>query len=1382
MSQPASALARSSLGDPGRLAVSAGRPGADRLADPDRVLPPGWRRSADRLVVVTGDATGLHVLVADASDGYVWRTVATLAVSGTDTTQWIGQACVTGDGRHAVVVYAPRSITNDPQAMGDGALAAVVNLSTGQVTQVGLGVSAAYFDPGCGTGQTAVLTQGGFGAGLTPALADATRLMTLDATTGKIVSMVTVPGELTSAVPWRGQIAAADGARLLRVGSHGQVSVMAAAAGPVFHLVPDASGGLGFQVVSGRRVQVRRWASGRDRLIATAPVGSVELSQTGGRVFVTGRHARQLGHMPAAWRSLDVPAGADISTTGMFAVTSAVTPLDMGAGVRSTARPDAAQPVYIDGQATASGQQAVFAVPAAPAAGVSPMPRPLLGLGGATAPPGRAGEQKTVRPSAVNPATTTYDPDRTCAVARNDPTIQTYQPSAEQVEWAADQAVQGDLTGKQGPNLYGSGLPAYSPQGIFPAPGLDGGGNVPAQVLLGVLAQESNLDQASDHAIIGQTGNFMPSYNWYGDYASLTLQPGTYVDWAASDCGYGIAQVTTGMCMAGNSNCGSNNEPFPYDNQVAVAIDYEANIAAGLQILEQKWNQLYQQGIIPNDANPKYIENWWFAVWDYNSGMEPDAQNGNTTGCTPGPKCTDSDGDWGLGWVNNPANMSYPPDRPEFLYPSYVSPGGTVYSTSYDLSHPQYWSYEEKVMGFAYYGFTAYNYVKQTWEQAYHPGQWPSSSTGYSQPPYTQFCSQAASTNDHCDPSDVLTGKDSDATDPCQQPDSLADHCWWHWPSTWTNCANTCGQQFLTYAKGKANPGDPGVPPGYAPDCSSSPLPSDAVIVGDTASSIPAPLGCGESWKTNGGTITWKFAPGVDPVSPQTVYPSKIDFHQIGGGYSGHFWFTHTIPSSSASPGGNQPPQTGNSGDAELQVTGTWSPPSSVTGWTRIMAAIPDEGAWDPEANYQISLGNGTTEYRVVNQAYQVDTWVSLGFFDLSKGASVSLSNVTWLGLGDDIAWDAMAFIPASKPAADYVAMGDSYSSAEGLSPYVPTSDYNYSGMQDTCHRSASQSYADLVTLPGSQSGSIEKEAATPSGKVQFAFTACSGVLTPDITENAIDRDCSTAPYSTWCGWDEAGYTDWTNKYEGSGGPAVTNVVAGTSTPSTSIEIPQADQGWLSPTTTLVTITQGGDDARFSSVMSACVEADNIVSPDPGGCSGSNFYLTHNGVVDPQPLYKFEPQVISAVGWHLEQAYAAIAAAAPNAEIIVLGYPRLFAGDLDPSSGCSVDAASEITVPDETMLNSFGDQLDAQISGAVAHEQAAGVDIHYIDPNNAFAGHEVCSSTPWINGVVNEEVSNAGTAIPGTDSFHPMAAGQKEFATLIDECLAGTLPSADGKC
>jgi hypothetical protein len=1033
----------------------------DRLAMPGPVLGAGWRSSHDRAVAVAGDATGLHVLAATAADGYAWHTVATLGARGADTAQWIGQACLTGGGKRAVVVYAPREITNTPSALGYGALAAVVDLATGRVTQLRAGVSISYFDPGCGTGQNAVLTQGGTGASPLPGPLT-TRLMVLDTVTGKVTATVTVPGQVTSAVPYRGAIAAVTGAGVVDVSAAGAERLLARTTGTAFRLAPDAAGGLGFQVVAGPRAQLWRYAAGGAALVGTAALGAVELAQVGGRVFVTGPHAGELGRLPAGWRAVDAPAFSQVSSTGALAVIATAGAEGAAHGqslaAQAAAPPTVAQPVQIIGWATATGKSVSFTVPAAARLTEARLTegarrggtgRELGAVASSQAASGAAG--------APNPATTTWDPDRACSVPRNDPSTETYQPSDQQIEWAADQAVRGDLKDTRGPHLYGSGLPAYTPQGMFPLPALEGGGTVPPQVLLGILTQESSLDQASFHVIIGQAGNAETSFDWYGDGGNYT-----YVDWAKADCGYGIAQVTSGMCRAGHYHCAN---PLPYEQQEAIDVDYQANIAAGLQILADKWNQLYKLGITPNTGNPAYIEDWYFAVWAYNSGLEPATKaDGNPTGCSPSPTCTDSGGNWGLGWADNPANDAYPPDRPSFLEQSSAkAPGGGTYTLTWELAHPQYWPYQEKVMGWAFNGFTNYSYVAHKYVQAYQFGKWPNGAAAPAIAPHTAMCTPA----DHCDPGDVPPHAVKDPANPCTLSGNLADHCWWHSPVTWTSCASTCGTGVFAYSATAPDPGYPGVPKGYAPDCRQRPAP--AVVVGDTASSLPKPLGCGSSWHYNGGVMTWQF--GSATSKGTTTYPSKIDFHQIAAGYGGHFWFTHTIPSAQAggqvpvtaqgpsdgvtgafrAPGGQggslplvnrvtgdfrpsggsgpwgpgaRPreggvlPRASNCATAaapSLQVTGTWTPPG-LTGSVTVWAALPNYGAQAPAATYQVVTGTGAEPQDVViDQAAGRDVWVSLGTYNLSAGAHVSLSNVDCSGhSGQDIAWDAMAFVPGS--------------------------------------------------------------------------------------------------------------------------------------------------------------------------------------------------------------------------------------------------------------------------------------------------------------------------------------------------------------------------------
>src|SRR5581483_2146241 len=163
---------------------------------------------------------------------------------------------------------------------GFAGLAAIVNLVSGRVVTLHTGVSIAYFDPGCGTGQNAVLTQS-LGADDTTG----TRLITINAPTGKVISDVRMAGQVTSAVPYRGQVAAVRGGELVAIGQRGQIHGLASVAGQAFRLVPDAIGGLGYVVGLGVRVKVHRVEAGGDRVFGAAGVGSVELAQTVGKVW-----------------------------------------------------------------------------------------------------------------------------------------------------------------------------------------------------------------------------------------------------------------------------------------------------------------------------------------------------------------------------------------------------------------------------------------------------------------------------------------------------------------------------------------------------------------------------------------------------------------------------------------------------------------------------------------------------------------------------------------------------------------------------------------------------------------------------------------------------------------------------------------------------------------------------------------------------------------------------------------------------------------------------------------------------------------------------------------------------------------------------------------
>jgi lysophospholipase L1-like esterase len=1097
----------------GQLASPGGTqaaPGTARLSDPARVLPSGWQRSSDEAVTVAGDSTGLHVLAASEASGYGWRTVATLGDPAVETDSWIGQACVTASGGYAVVVYAPEQAANMAGAQGVLGRAAIVNLRTGAVKDLGGGYSIAYFDPGCGTGDQAALTRGGWANDASNA-AMSTTLVLADAATGRVSAPVKVAGQLTSAVPYGGQIAAAGSKGLEQVSASGKTRLLAAAAAVPFRLTPAADGSLGYQTMAGKRVDLWQLAGGHPRRVASAQAGSVELRQIGGRVWLVGPQASKVAGLPRQWQPVDAPAIAQPSTTGTLAVT------DAGAAAPAKGQrydPASPQAVAISTQlltgkrGTASFKVATTAAP------------PPAAKAATTAVAGLAASRTVLAAAtaqtAGSPSTPVSD-DRTCAIPLDDPSIQAYQPNFQQVEWAVDQAVQGTLTDQRPAGLYGSSLPSYTPQGLFSLPSVAGGGSLPAQVLLGVLTAESNLQQASVHVIQGQTANPLTSFNWYGNWINGETTDTGMINWEGSDCGYGIGQITSGMCVAQGQNNDSEcayqppGEMSP-EQQLAVAVDYQANIAKAAQLLIGEWNTLTQNAIIPTgpgvpsgDPYSKYVGEWYMAIWAYNSGLEPGSPKlGNTTGCSPGPTCTDnggSGGNWGLGYADNPINPIYPPDRPVFNGTSSApTPTGTTYSANWDASHPQYWPYQEKVIAWAFDSITLWDYSQGKDIQAY---AWAHGTTMV--PPYDHFCTVALNS---CDPSNVDFTK-ATAPDSCTLSN---DHCWWHYPNGWQattptlTCSN-CGQGVITYAAGAAAPGPEPIAPQFAQTCASS-LPSNAVIVGNGGQSA---LGCpGQNW-TSKGSFTWNFA-----ADSNGNYSSKIYFDQIGAGFGGHFWFGYAQPSATPS---------------STVITGTWNPPSSVSGWTDIRVALPSYGANADGASYQVSPGGSASGRDVlVNQGATTgtNTWVDLGAFDLGSGANVSLSNVTpntitinGSGTGSDLAWSAAAFIPVSGPSWTYTAMGDSYSSGEGNPPY----DVGTAGGCDRSQEAFGRQFA---------------AADSSIGNAGIQHIACSGATTKNLTTTGQNGEQ----------------------------PQISQMYSGTK---------------------LVTATIGGNDIGFASVLTSCL-------------------------------------------------------------------------------------------------------------------------------------------------------------------------------------------------
>ncbi|WP_329091639.1 hypothetical protein [Streptosporangium sp. NBC_01469] len=811
--------------DPARSSVEPARR--------DSLLPDGWRASKDVAVTTAGDATGFHVLAAEAGEGYQWRTVATLSEPGMETDQWVGNACLTGSGRNVVAVYAPRHFTNRSWLFARGAFAAVIDLTTGAVTKLKDQVSLAYFNPGCGSGDSVALTQG------TIEERNSTRLLVVDTGAKRLTRTITVPGQVTSAIPVGETVVAATGHRLVEVAPGGGLKTLATTGSLPFDLRPTADGGVAFAEHADGVVKIKQYQQESTRELASGRLGELSIrSGVQGRVFLVGK-ARQRHVLPREVSLLDAPPGAGVSSEGGLLIKTVAR-----RGLREGRQGDPADTGIAGTGADVSGPETVDVAARVTATGaelgfeVNPEARPASkSASGRLANPRLARVGLTVKSDATAAATGTVDQGYTCAVPRNDPKIQVYQPHWRQVEWAVDQLVFKDrLDVARSANWKGSGVPAWNPQDLFPAPDLAGGGRIPVSVMFGILAQESNLWQAQRNVLEGETGNPL-----VGNYYGLNLYDDNpandwEVDFSKADCGYGITQQTDNMRKTGSA--------WDADKQRRVALDYVTNIAAGMQTLASKWNEVWTdtagQAKV-NNGDPSKIENWYLAIWAYNSGWHPkSAAWGNDDKGQP------NNGAWGVGWTNNPANGDYRPGRFAFLD-----------NNSYaDAAHPQDWPYQEKVLGWAAWPIakTYYNAAQQKWltEGGYNYAWW-NSETDRARIVPNAVNSNAVDVNAFC----VPPSAGGDNHNNCQPPNPPGlnvagtclrqDYkCWWHLPKAWKTCPSQCGNEAYLrydatwYNREREEPTDhlaPCLTPGLPPKTGDT---TNVFIVDDVPDSAPA--------------------------------------------------------------------------------------------------------------------------------------------------------------------------------------------------------------------------------------------------------------------------------------------------------------------------------------------------------------------------------------------------------------------------------------------------------------------------------------------------------------------------------------------------------------
>lgn len=168
---------------------------------------------------------------------------------------------------------------------------------------------------------------------------------------------------------------------------------------------------------------------------------------------------------------------------------------------------------------------------------------------------------------------------------------------------------------------------------------------------------------------------------------------------------------------------------------------------------------------------------------------------------------------------------------------------------------------------------------------------------------------------------------------------------------------------------------------------------------------------------------------------------------------------------------------------------------------------------------------------------------------------------------------------------------------------------------------------------------------------------------------------------------------------------------------ATTSSVSSGQLGALSSSTTLVSLTAGGNDVGFADVMQTCV-----LQSEATCVSRVNTAVS---------------QMQNSLPGSLDSLYTGIRSRAPQAHVVVLGYPRFY-----KLSGSCI---AGLTETERGAINNASDVLNGVLA-----KRAANAGFTFSSVVDEFTGHELCSGDAWIHSV----------SIPVINSYHPKAVGQ----------------------
>jgi lysophospholipase L1-like esterase len=239
---------------------------------------------------------------------------------------------------------------------------------------------------------------------------------------------------------------------------------------------------------------------------------------------------------------------------------------------------------------------------------------------------------------------------------------------------------------------------------------------------------------------------------------------------------------------------------------------------------------------------------------------------------------------------------------------------------------------------------------------------------------------------------------------------------------------------------------------------------------------------------------------------------------------------------------------------------------------------------------------------------------------------------------------------------------------------------------------------------------------------VTHASAAPRGTVEYDALGDSYASGYGVPPYDGPCGRSQTAYAV---QVDGRMKIDLDDFVACAGATTTSM-VAEGQLGALDEDTDLVTLQIGGNDIGWSQAVTACL----------GG--------TDQQCTDTLALIR--ARITTQLPALLDSVYDQVAAAAPDAHVVVVGYPRLFSPEYGPYLGASV--------AEQVALNEGADLLNAVIAEAAAEHG-----FQFVDVTKRFTGHGVNSPDAWLLGPLD-----AG-------AFHPDAEGYQAYTAALTAAI-----------